>query len=162
MALDPPPPQSPIVDRPPQPPNWDWTRWFLALWSAVRAQPLEIGLSSTGAPPVNLTGQTAAIATTPIPLPTINGGAYRVTWYTRKTVADGFSSSLTITIGWTESGIAQTRVGAALATDTVLAIQSESVMFLNDQSTAITYAVAYASNTPNKMTYRLSVLVEEL
>ncbi len=51
-------------------------------------------------PAVNLPGtQNAAIGTTPIPLPSLATGAFRITWYLEKTVADGVSSSAQVIVG---------------------------------------------------------------
>lgn len=110
---------------------------------------------------IALAGKTAAIAAASAFL-TKSAGWYRVSYYMRKTVADGVSSSLTVTLGWTESGVPLTEAGAALATDTTSAQQSGSKSFWADAGVDLTYAVAYASNTPNKMTYRIDVLVEQL
>src|SRR2546425_9052987 len=62
-------------------------------------------------------GQTAALTTTAV-YTTKATGRYRLNWYLRKTVADGVSSSLTVTWGWTESGNPLTEAEAALTTDT--------------------------------------------
>lgn len=105
--------------------------------------------------------QTAAIATATVHT-TLGAGRYRINWYMRKTVADGVSSSLTLTTGWTESGVSLTEAAAALTTDTTTAQQSGSKVVDADASSDLTIAVAYASNTPNRMTYRLRVDVEKL
>lgn len=111
-------------------------------------------------PAVSLTAQSAAIGTTPIPLPSLASGAYRITWYLEKTVADGVSSSVQVTINWTHNTKSLSLSGAALTTDTTLAVQSNSITVLIDAASPISYTTAYASNTPAKMTYQLFVLVE--
>lgn len=108
-----------------------------------------------------LQAQNAAIATTAV-FTTVTPALYRVSWYLRKTTADGVSSSVQITIGWTESGLPFTEVGAALAVDAVDARQSGSVVVRADAFADLTYAIAYASNTPGAMVYRLDVTVEQL
>lgn len=113
-------------------------------------------------PAVSLTGQSAAIGTTPIPLPSLASGAYRLTWYLRKTTADGVSSSIQVTIGWTESAQPLSLSGAALATDAVTAVQSNSITVLIDAASPISYSTTYASNTPGAMKYRLFILVESV
>jgi len=117
-------------------------------------------LSSTVAD-VQKLAQTAAIATAAA-FTTETAAFYRISYYMRKTVADGVSSRLTVTVGWTESGIALSEPAADLNTDTVLAQQSGSKTIWADAATDITFAVGYASNTPNKMTYRINVVVEQL
>jgi len=109
-----------------------------------------------------LTGQTAAIGATPLPLASVTAGRYRIAFYTRVTTPDGVSSSLTITLGWTDGGIACTQSGAAMTGNAVTTTQSGSIMIQSDANAPITYSVAYASNTPNQMAYRLSVVVEAL
>lgn len=105
--------------------------------------------------------QTAAIATTAA-FTTRTTGTYRVTYYLRKTVADGVSSSLTFTWGWTEDGVPLTSSAAALTLDTTAASQSGSLVVEADAATDLTYAVSYASNTPARMTYRIRVTTEFL
>jgi hypothetical protein len=113
-------------------------------------------------PAVSQTSQSAAIGTTPIPLPSISSGAYRVNYYIRKTTADGVSSSLTITFSWTESSQALSLSGPALVVDAVTAVQSGTFPILSDAASPISYSVAYASNTPGQMKYRVYILLETL
>ena len=115
---------------------------------------------------------TAAVATKPSPqtanIPTENAyvttveGWYRVSYYMRKTAADGVSSSLTMTLGWTDHGTALTQSFAALTLDTTGAFQSGSILVYCDAYSGITFAVAYASNTPGLMAYMSNVTVEQL
>lgn len=149
-TLDPIPVDVPIVEK-----DGSITIYFRRLWDTLIAGYQNIGSRAA----VALTGQTAAIVTTSA-YTTLSSGLYRISWYMRKTVADGVSSSLTVTLGWSESGIALTEAGAALATDTTSAQQSGSKVVSADAASDITFAVAYASNTPNKMTYRIDVVVE--
>ena len=106
-------------------------------------------------------GLTDALATTAIKTTTV-GADYAVSYYIRKTTADGVSSSLTVTVGWTENGVAQTRVFAALTTDTTGANQSATVPIYADAATDITIEVAYASNTPNQMAWLYRANVQQL
>jgi hypothetical protein len=106
-------------------------------------------------------GQTADIATTAA-FTTRTTGTYRVNYYLRKTVADGVSSSLTFTWGWTEDGVPLTSTAAALTLDTTGATQSGSLVVDADAATDLTFAVSYASNTPARMTYRIRVTTEFL
>jgi len=118
--------------------------------------------SSLLSTPVELTNQSATIATTAIPLPALTAGLYVMRYYARITVADGVSSSLTVTLGWTESAQALTFSGAAMTGDTVTTVQSNTIMVQVDANTSLRYSTVYASNTPAKMRYRLSVTVESL
>ena len=133
------------------------TDFFRLAWQAVIDGFQRVALVAS----VALAGQTDAIATTTA-YTVRSGGRYRVSWYLRKTIADGVASSLTITLGWVESGVALTESGAVVNTDSVIAQQNGSVTVVADASSDLTFAMAYASTTPNKMTYRVDVLVEQL
>lgn len=111
-------------------------------------------------PAVSLTNQNAAIALTPIPLPSLTTGAYRITWYLEKTTADGVSSSVTLTITWTHNTKTLSLSGAALTLDSTTAVQSNSIMVLIDAASPISYSTAYASNTPGLMKHLLYILIE--
>jgi hypothetical protein len=113
---------------------------------------------------VSLSDQSAAIATTTIvttrqPTPS---GLFRVFWYAAIVTAAGVSSSLTVTIGFTDQGVAKTISGAAITGNTTATVQSGAVMIRVDQDTAVTYATAYASNAASAMHYALDVRVEAL
>lgn len=110
---------------------------------------------------LGLTAQNASIATTSL-LTTPASGLYRISYYLRKTVADGVSSSLTFTWGWTQGGTPLTETAAALTTDTASAHQEGSILVQADANSDLTYAVLYASNTPGTMEYDGYVVVERM
>lgn len=97
-------------------------------------------------------GRTSALATTTI-FTTTAAGMYRVVVYLEKTVAGGVSSSLTPTIGWTRGGLPLSKTFAAFTTDAAGANESFVHEFQADANTAITLAVAYASNAAATMTW---------
>jgi hypothetical protein len=133
-----------------------WLLWLQdALVTRVQAAP-ELRTA------VTLTAQNAAIGATPIPLASVTAGRYRISFYVRITTADAVSSSLTVTLGWTDSGIACTQSGAALTGNAVTTTQSGSIVVQSDANAPLTYSVAYTSNTPGTMQYRLSVVCESL
>lgn len=114
-------------------------------------------------PAVNLPAtQSASIGTTPIPLPALAAGFYRVSYYARITTVDPVSSSLTITISWTESAQALSLSGVAMTGNLVTTVQTGTMLLIIDPSSPISYATTYASNTPGTMKYRLALLVEAL
>lgn len=155
-VLDPPPTIAPVTsDRSTSLMSSDWMRWVLALRSIVNVQAQQIGST------VNLTQQSATVAATSIPLPALSNGNYRVSYYLEKTTADGVSSSTQVTIGWTHNSKSLTHQFAALTTDTTTATDAQTLPMLIDQNSAITYAVSYASNTPGKMQYLLTLWVEQ-
>lgn len=108
---------------------------------------------------LDLTGQTARIVTRTL-LATTNGGQYRVNYSLQRTVDDGVSSSLQVTVGWTQSGSPQTEVEAALTEAAGISHQGLSRPIFADANTPITIAVAYASNTPAKATFDLHANAE--
>jgi hypothetical protein len=137
------------------------TNFFRLRWEQLRTAFQYVNTVANtlqGLPSGVLNGALAATAI----YTTLAAGTYRVSYYIRKVTNDGVSSSLQVTLGWTESGLAQTEVEAALTVDAVTAQQSLSKVVDSDGATNITIAVAYASNTPGLMTYRLRTSVEQL
>ena len=152
QSLPPIPQGVPIVD-----PNGAITAFFRLRWEDI----ITAFTTTPSIANVPKRTQTAAIATVAA-FTTKRAGTYRISYYLRKTVADGVSSSLTFTWGWTETGVPLTESAAALTTDTTAAQQSGSKVVYADAATDLTFAVAYASNTPGQMTFRLDVVVELL
>lgn len=110
---------------------------------------------------IQKTNQHAAIGTA-IAYTVAVGGIYRISYAIRKVVADGVSSSLTVTLGWVHRGASLSLSGAALTADSTTAFQSGTTLAHVDASSNITYAVAYASNTPDQMQYDVDVTVEAI
>lgn len=104
------------------------------------------------------------IPTTSFPLSTLPGGQYRVSWFMQVITPDGGGSTATVTIGFTASGQALSVPGAAMNGDTVLTFQTPTTGVLDvDAGAPITWSVAYNSiGTPNKMKYRLVLVLEKL
>ncbi len=132
-----------------------WIDWFTALTLRVDANPTTFS-------PAQLVNQGAAIGTTPIPVDNLSQGLYRITYSARITTAATVSSSLTITLGWTDGGVSCTLAGAALTGNTVSSVQGGTIMVANDQAAPLTYAVAYASVGATSMVYALSIFVEQI
>jgi hypothetical protein len=112
------------------------------------------------AAPTHLTAQAASITTTPIPLPGLSTGFYRLSVYQQILTADGVSSSLTTTLGWTNHGVAQTKALPAMTGNTTATNDGLVFPVHVDNASPITYATAYVSNTPGSMTYELTVSIE--
>lgn len=111
---------------------------------------------------LNLTGQSAALVTTALQT-TASAGPYRVSFGIRKTTIDGVSSSLQVTLGWTQDSVPLTETFAAVTADSVtIGKQNDARCVWADALTDLTIAVAYASNTPGQMKYRVDVTVEQL
>jgi len=109
---------------------------------------------------VNLTAQAAAVSSTAIPIQTVYTALYRVSYYARITQAATTNSSLTVTVGWTESSVALSDSGAAITGNTTTTVQSGSFLLLTDGGSDITYSTAYSSTGATAMQYRLRLVVE--
>lgn len=132
--------------------------FFRQAWEALRAAVAVVPTVGNG---FDTTNQGASIAGQL--LHTVTAAAkYRVSYYVRKTVADGVSSSLTFVWHWTESGVPQTLTDTALTTDTTGAVASNGKLLDVDANTNLTCDVTYASNTPGLMKFRIAVRVEQL
>ena len=107
-----------------------------------------------------LTGKAASIGTTPIPMTAVQPGLYRVSWYLRITQAATVSSSIQVTLGWTDGAINCTRSGAAVTGNTTNTTQSGSELIRIDGVTPINYSTTYASVGATPMQYRLDLVVE--
>lgn len=152
-ALAPLPTWQPIVEKDGTPTNYMLLRWE-QLTDGFPQTPTQGGATL-------LTGQHASIATTSV-FTTTSSGFYRISYYMRKTTADGVSSSLTFTYGWLDQGLSLTEAATALATDTTSAQQSGSKVVYADAASDLTFAITYASNTPGTMQYEIGVTVEQL
>lgn len=130
-----------------------WLRWVQELWQGVTRSCQQIGL-------VSLTAQTASIGATAVPTPALTTGRYLVRWYTRVTTPGTVSSSLMVTIGWTDGAVAQTTSGATLTANTTTTQESGSILVTADAATTITYATTYASAGATAMAYALTVTVD--
>lgn len=133
--------------------------WLAALVLRVNLSPERVGL-------VRLATQAAAIATVAIPIVPVEqpleAGLYRVSWYARITRAATASSSLTVTIGWTDGGVACTASGAAMTGNTTGTVQSGSLLVRADASSTLTYAAAYATSGATTMQFGLELVVERV
>lgn len=113
-------------------------------------------------PPLFLENQSATIVTTPLTLPAVSEGFYRVNLYQTVTTVAGVSSSLTTTIAWTDGGATKTFATAAMTGNTLATNDSLVRLIHIDNASPITYATVYASNAAAAMRYALGILVEAL
>lgn len=132
--------------------------FFRLRWEELQQAASQIPTASA---PYSDSGLTASLATTVL-FTTRIAGMYRITYYIRKTTADGVSSSLTPTFGWTDLGAPLTAPDAALTTDTSTANQSGRREVRADANSDLTIAVTYASNTPGQMVWAIEARVELL
>lgn len=151
--LPPPPYQTPIAEQGLLTMTSVWGRWLLNLITRVQQSAPILKV-------VSLTTQSASIGTTAIPVGGQAAGLFFVTWYLRITSPAGVSSSATVTIGSTDTGVSCSQSGVALTGNTTSTLQSGTVMVRCDQAITPTYAVLYASNPAGAMNYRLDVVLQ--
>jgi hypothetical protein len=147
--------RDPVVD----PQRLITTPWIYAL-SAVQQQ---IDTSPSRLSGVSLQTQGASIGTTAFPTGTLGAGLYRVQPYARITRAATTSSSLTVTVSFTESTLTLSTSWPALTgntTGTILA--GEPRLIRIDASTPVSYATTYASVGGTSMQYRLDLILERI
>ena len=102
-------------------------------------------------------------AVTAASTPNLTAGRYRVSWYLRVTTAASSSSSVAVTVSWTDGGVACSFTGASVTGNTTATTQPDTSLFLQvDEGTAITYTTAYSSTGATSMAYQLSIMVEVL
>jgi len=135
--------------------GFEWLQYFNAQGATIDEKPSRKAK-------VNLSGQGAAITTTPIPLGTIPPGIWRISYIIQITTAAGVSSSVTPTFSWTANGLAKSASGAAITGNTTTTVQFGTLIIRVDDSTPISYATAYASNAAGVMRYAFDIVAEEL
>lgn len=131
----------------------EWGIWF----QSALVNPVSTSVQVY--PMVALTSQNTSIGVTPIPLPSLATGLYRLTYYARITTAASISSSLIVTFSWTESGIALSADGPAITGNTTTTIGSASILIMSDAASPINYNTTYVSNIAG-MKYLLTIVVE--
>lgn len=132
-----------------------WSFWMQQLRTRLNLCPERVGLTS-------LTAQVAAISATAVRTSKLHTGLYRVSYYARITTAATTSSSLTLTLGWTDRAVVVSHAGAAMTGNTTATTQSGTLFLQVDSASAITYTVAYVSSGATGMQYALDIMVEEI
>jgi hypothetical protein len=113
-------------------------------------------------PPIRVSG-TAAITTTPLPTEALAPGLYRVSVYLRITQAASVSSSATVTITWTDDGVACSYAYPAVTGNTVASVLVAPPLLLDvEQSSPVSYSVAYASVGGTSMIFKIAVVLERV
>ena len=132
-----------------------WRDYLSRLPATLDAIPSRINV-------VNLTTQGASLSATDFSGSSLLAGLYRATWYARITRAGSSSSCLTVTLGWTDGGVACTMAGSALTGNTTATVQTGTAMIRVDAGTAVTYATTYASAGGTSMQYAADVTLEKI
>ena len=134
----------------------EWVPFFTNQNQIVAQTPQKIS------PAVALTGQVASISLTAIPAGVLAAGQYQVSFHFRITTAATSSSSLLVTLSWTDGGIACSKASAAVTTNTISTTDDAIHEISVDQSTAVSYATTYASVGATPMAYKLNVNLTKL
>lgn len=138
--------------------------WITDTWSqSLDQQSQQLASSPVTINQIASKDANAAVATSDLSGIVVAGGLYEVRTYQQITTVDGVSSSLQVTIGWTYNGVIQSETFTALTGDTLTTkLTGPSKVFRADAATPITYAIAYASNTPAKMKYTADLLLSRV
>lgn len=111
---------------------------------------------------VNLSSQSASIATTAIYSSAIAAGLYRVSYYIQVTRAATTSSDFAFSLAWTNFGVAQSFTGATKNGNTTTTYEIGTLVFRADENTPISYAVTYNSVGATSMQFYLGATLEKL
>lgn len=153
LGSAPPPLQDPIVgDRFL---TDSWRAWFGVL-------PATLDSICNRRNTVSLTAQAASIGATDFSGGLVKAGLYRVSYYARITRAATTSSTLTVTLGWTDGGVAQNQAGTAMTGNTTATSQSGTCLIRSDAGAAITYTTTYGSVGATTMLYSLDSSIEQV
>jgi hypothetical protein len=90
----------------------------------------------------------------------LGAGLYRLTYYAAITQAAGVSSSLTVTLAWTDRGIAKAVSGAAITGNTTNTTQSNMQLLRIDAATPVSISTTYASVGAPVMEYGIDAVLE--
>jgi hypothetical protein len=136
-------------------PDVSWVEFFLNQEQLTKQATRVVALAP-------LENQSAAILTTPLATGALSTGRYRVSYYARITTPATTSSSLSITIGWTNDLQACTKTVGPETGNTRGSVLSGSLEIECDSPGVITYATAYVSVGGQVMIYKLRFRVEKL
>lgn len=132
-----------------------WMDWFQTLMLRVNVTPYR-------AQDLRLTGQSAAIPTTAIPMGALPAGLYRIGYALRITRAASTSSACALTVGWTDDAVVCTQAFASLTGNTTATTQNGTMLVRCAQESPLTYAVTYASVGATTMQFALDMIVESI
>lgn len=126
--------------------------WFFRCWNRWNAAPDVLD-------PQQEDDQTGNIAATAITLPYAGAGLYRFSWQLQVTIPASVSSSLVVTLAWTQGGVACSFAFPAHATNSAALPGSGTRLIRMDQNSAPTYAVA-ATVVGTAPTYDFELVAE--
>lgn len=109
---------------------------------------------------VTLTGQGAAISTTTLASTEVQAGLYRISYDVRVTRPGTVSSTVTVTLSWTDLGQSLSITSATLNGNLVTTRESRTEFVYVDAGGPVTYSTTYASAGATSMQYALRVGIE--
>jgi|DEB0MinimDraft_3_1074331.scaffolds.fasta_scaffold02359_9 hypothetical protein len=125
-----------------------WIQWITGVYTALKAVVRNVGY-------VNVEDHAASIAATDIETPSLPQGLYQVSYTTRVTQAASTSSSLVVTVSWTDNGVSCSQSGVALTGNTTSTQQSGFLLIQIDSGSVVRYSTTYASVGGTPMQYQL-------
>lgn len=132
-------------------PSPRWQDWLGRAPDTFNAIPSVLSL-------VSLEEQNAALSATDFAqTKDLAAGVYVVLYHARITTAAATSSSLTVTVRWTEGGVAMSQAGSAVTGNTTATHQSGVFVIRSDAAEDVTYETTYASNGAGEMEYSLDI-----
>lgn len=127
-----------------------WVEFFTSLGQAVQT-------TNSNTVTVTRTDQSASIGATDLSSG-LAAGLYTVTYYARVVRAATTSSSLEVTIDWTDRGTAMAITGAAITGNTITSVQTAMLLIRSDTASPMRYSTTYASVGGTTMQYDLVIV----
>lgn len=137
-------------------PSKTFIDWVTSLVLDIDAAPARLNT------PYTVTNQTASIGATALPTESLSSGLYSVTFYARITTAAAVSSSLTVTLLWTENGDALSTSFPAITGNTTLTADSGTFLMSIDAASPLSFSTTYASVGVPVMAYSLSLVAQQV
>lgn len=135
--------------------NKEWFLWLSGIVELLQKAPTAQGR-------VLKASEQASISTTPVEIGQVSQGIWRVSTHLRVKTPATVSSSVQVTISWTDGGVAQSESGTLLNGNLTTTREGKTFIIRTDASSPISYAVAYASVGATAMIYTLDVVVEQV
>ncbi len=132
-----------------------WIEYFTSRQGAIDSVPARLRVVSSE-------GHEASIGTTALSTGSLSAGLYRVWYRLRVTQPATTSSSVTVTLASTESGVPLSETSAAMTGNTTGTVASGVWLVRVDAGTPIFYSTTYASAGATPMQYRVDVVLESV
>ena len=151
----PPPLSDAVVNRAPGVLTVPWQQWMSRMPETFHAIPSVINS-------VVLNDQEADIAPTDLAETTLTEGIYRVCYFTHIHRPATGSSSLVITIAWTDDDGPHSKVGATINGNSQTTSQDGVIILYSAPGELVTYEVAYNSVGATTMQYIFCAFIEQI